>query len=426
MSHMAGAQSVLIPRPVEPVGPVLVEPAKPEEDGETNQVGIAKSGKLKEPVVKEDQPLRWGPVTLRPGLYYRFYYANGIQSAPGQAANTFINEIAPSIALDLGNYWKINYTPVKRLYSSDQFKDTLDQIVNLAGAAAYKDWSFGLNQYYASTDTPQVQTATQTEQQNFATTLTATYIFNGEMSMDLGVNQNFYFTQEFTDTREWNTLNWLNYQFWPRLNAAVGVGAGYANVDPGIDMTYEQLQARIRWRTTDKVSLEAHGGVEDRQFLSGSAANLINPVFGGTFEYQPYEYTRFALHADRVVAVSYFENQVTESFDILGDFNQRLLKRLFLSAGGGYHRVKYVTTTSDSIARTDDYYSINARLNCPILRRGNIALIYQYSQNGSTDTGFAFSSNQVGFELGFQVLVPSSILPDNSFPARQTSHFCYL
>ena len=94
-------------------------------------------------------------------------------------------------------------------------------------------------------------------------------------------------------------LDWLNYQFWPRLDVGIGAGVGYSDVDIGPDATYEQLEGRISWRATDKTSLLVHGGVEDRQFLSGGAGNLINPILGASVVYQPFGTTVLTLNVDR-------------------------------------------------------------------------------------------------------------------------------
>ena len=292
--------------------------------------------------------------------------------------------------------------PPGGFFSNKQFRDTLDQNVILTGGTTYEDWVLSLTQSYISSSTPLVETGTQTDQQSWLTALNASYRFNSKMTMDLTLDQNIVSADSFTSYREWSTLDWLNYQFWPRLDASLGVSFGFVNVDAGSDMTYEQIQARVRWRATDKISFQIHGGLEDRQFLQGSAGSLLNPVAGGLIQYQPFEVTKFSITMDRTVAVSYFQNQVTEGTEVMGDLNQRLLKRLYLDLSGGYHTVKYVGAGASGTGRRDDYYTFDARLSCPFLKRGTAAVFYQYSNDSSTTPGFTFSSNQVGFEVGYR------------------------
>ena len=92
----------------------------------------------------------------------------------------------------------------------------------------------------------------------------------------------------------------------------------------------------------EQTSLQVHGGVEDRQFLNTGAANLINPILGASAGYQPFESTMLTVNASRTVNTSYFANQRSESTVFSGKLSQRLLKKLYLSLGGGYNTVQYV------------------------------------------------------------------------------------
>lgn len=348
------------------------------------------------------QPFRYGFLTLRPHPAYSFTYANGILAAQGQPVNTVIQQISPGVRLDIGNYWILDYVPSWTVYSSRSFQDTFNQNVKLAGGTSYGSWVLGLSQSYTKTAIPQVETATQTHQEVFATSLNGTYTINSKMSLDLGVNQNFSFAEQFQSYREWSTMDWLNYHFWARFSTALGVGLGYDDLLQNPDMLFEQYQARIRWRVTDKISFQLHGGLEDRQFLSGGSSDILNPVFGGGIQYQPFQNTQISLNAYRVVAVSDLQGQVTENVGFDGSLKQRLLGRLFLDLSGGYNNVKYVSSGAGTPSnRMDDYYYLNTRLSTAFLKRGTVSIFYQLNEDASTQTGFSFTSHQVGFEISF-------------------------
>ena len=127
---------------------------------------------------------------------------------------------------------------------------------------------------------------------------------NSKMSLDLAANQDFVSADQFSSYNEWSTMNWLNYQFWPRLNAALGAGGGYDNESASPDMSFEQFQGRVNWRATDKLGFQLHGGVEVRQFLSGGQSPLVNPIFDGTIQYQPFEQTKISVTGSSVVGSS--------------------------------------------------------------------------------------------------------------------------
>jgi hypothetical protein len=348
-----------------------------------------------------DEPLgTWGPVGFRPHAFYRLLYGDGIANADSNHVSTAVQEVSPGILFSIGDHWSLDYTPTWRFYSSSDFQDTLDHNVRLTGGAAYENWNFGLSQGYSLSSAPLVETGTQTKTEDFSTGLNATYRFNSQMWLDMTLNQNIVNAENFADYKEWSTVNWLNHQFWPGLNAGLGLTLGYVDGEGDSDMSYERLELRSQWRVTDKFSVHAEGGFEVRQFLQPGGDTIINPIAGAGIQYEPFEQTRLSLTADRVVTTSYFEGQATETGNIRANLNQRFFGFLFLDLGGGWSKVRYVSSSA-SANRTDDYVTFNARLSTDFLHRGHVAVFYQYADNSSTESGVSFSSNQVGLELGF-------------------------
>jgi hypothetical protein len=352
--------------------------------------------------------LRYGPVNLRPRVDYNFSYGNGIQSAPGNQVDTIIQSLSPGLACDLGRHWVLDYTPTFRFYSSRQFRDSIDHSVSLAGTAKYEDWQFGLTQSFTDTSDPMTETATQTDQQIFGTALSANRMFSEKMSADFGLNQAIASASGLQSSRNWSTMNWLNYEFWPRLNAGVGAGVGYLSVDTGSDQVYEDLQARVNWRATDKISFKVSGGVDYRQFMAAGQSDQLNPIFDAAIQYQPFKNTQISLHGSNTIGASNYNttSQTTETSSVGLILNQRLLKKFNLNLGLSYTETK--DTAASGLAglpgsnRTDNYTSYSASLSRGFLRRGTWAITYQYNDNRSTEAGFASHGSQIGFQVGYR------------------------
>jgi hypothetical protein len=389
------AQSVLAAAPETSETPPALQPFATSDMDVFAPAGAAPAEELA-------QPFRYKFLTLRPHVDYQFLYGDGILVATNRPESTVIQNIAPGFRLDIGQHWTADYTPSWTLYSNNHFQNTFNQAAKLTGGTVYGNWVLGLSQTYVVSDMPQAETAAQTKQTTYATAVNGSYTINSKMSLDLGVNQDFVSADQFQSYREWSTMDWLNYHFWVRFDMALGVGLGYDDVDASPDMLFEQYQGRIKWRATDKISFQLHGGVEDRQFFGGNSGDILNPVFGGGIQYQPFEQTKISLNGDRVVAVSALQNQISESVGFDGDLNQRLLGRLYLDLSGGYQNIKYVNSGINAApTRTDDYYYFNTRLSTSFLKRGTVAVFYQLSSDSSSQSGFNFSSHQVGFEIGF-------------------------
>jgi hypothetical protein len=354
------------------------------------------------PAPAESQPFKWGALTLRPRLNYEFMYADGILANPNQPACTLIHTISPGALLEIGQHWTLDYSPAFTVYSSDQFSDAIGQSVRLTGGTVYNDWRLGLILSYLQTDSPSAVTASQTRQETYSAAFNGSYTINSKMSLDLALDQNYVSADQFSSYNEWSTLDWLNYQFWPRLNVAVGVGGGYDDTRTGPDMSFEQLQARLNWRATDRIGFQLHGGVDVRQFLSGTASDLVTPIFGATIQYRLFGQTQISLTGEHVVSASYLVNEITETSGVSAGLHQPFLKNYFLDLNGGYQAVKYISSVAGSGSiRHDDYCYMNLQISRSFLTRGNVAVLYELGRNVSSDSGYSFNSYQIGFQAGY-------------------------
>jgi hypothetical protein len=406
--QMAVAQSVLANQA--PTAPLTTEwqQSQPNEMEVFTPAGQAAGNAV-------PQIFRYGPLTLRPQLDYTFTYGNGIQSAPGYQQNTALNSIAPGILFDLGTHWSLNYTPTIQIYSGSQFHNTVDQAFSIAGNVSLDEWILGLSSAFAWTSDPLVQTASQTGQSTYQTALTASRAFNSHVSADFGLNHNITLVTGFQDSYEWSTLDWLNYQFWPRLTAGLGVGGGYDQINDtsqtvntnNLDQTFEELQARVSWRATDKFSIQANGGMQATQFKSAGSSPSLEPIYGLTLQYQPTKTTEISLNGSRSVgsAEYYVAAQQSVMSSVSLNLNQALFQKFTLGLSAGFGQTQYSVSSGGATAgaanRTDDDVTFNVRLSHPFLKRGTWSVFYQYVDNHSTEAGYSFQSNQTGVQISY-------------------------
>ena len=350
------------------------------------------------------EPFRWDQFVARPHADYQFIDAYGLLAAPGDHENTTIQEISPGILLNLGPHWALDYTALIGLYSNNHFGTEFDNSITLTGQTTYNDWVFGFVQSIVLSDSPLIETGGQTSQQNYTTTVTAHHENSQYISEDLEVAQNILeVAGGFENQRGWSTMDWLNYQPQSRFNIGIGPGLGYNNADFGPDSVYEQGQARMNWRATDKLSFQLSGGVEETEFLGGqSAGDVFSPIYGGIIQYQPFSETQISFSANRSISPSYFVGEYAEETSVGASFSQRFLGQIYFNAYGSYNNLQYIASATDVLAdRTDKFYSLSLRLSHSFLQRGNVAIFYQYSSDNSTFPGYSFSSHQYGVEVSY-------------------------
>jgi uncharacterized protein (PEP-CTERM system associated) len=226
---------------------------------------------------------------------------------------------------------------------------------------------------------------------------------NSKLMLELGINQSFISALAFTSSRDWSTMDWLNYQISDRLSVGGGLGGGYESVTPGPDMTFEQFQAKVDVRIATKLNVDVHGGGEVRQILISSAGNLVNPIYGASIQYHPFQYTTLSLSGNRTVNASFLQGQVSEATSISLALNQRLLGLVYLTLSGGFSNNRYIASTAGlALNRQDDTVSFAANLSYAFTARGNISIFYNFNDNSSSSGAFDYSSNQIGLQVGYR------------------------
>lgn len=406
--HRVSAAPVIVGPP-----PLDTTPPAAQEDVLNNPMTVfLPSGVLGFFNPGEEEPFQFGSVIFRPHVSYGASYASGILAGLGSSQDTIIQQLSPGLTIDLGRHWSVDYTLGMAFYSSKELKDTLSHAASLNGHFGYGNWRFDLAQGYSYSDSPLTETATQTSQQAYSTSLGANYAFSDKMSADMGVNQGISLVENFQDSYTWSTMEWLNYAFVPRLNVGLGTGAGYTTLrdvsGSGVnnpDSIYEQLQARLNWRATDKISFQISAGGEDLQFLAAGYSDSLNPIFSAAIQYQPFKFTQISLSASRTVGTSdyYIIAQSTENTTVSLGLSQRLFGNYNLSLGVNYTKSDFAValTGLGGTSRTDDIYTFNASFGRNFLKRGNWAITYQYLDDTSNVAGFSQRGNQVGFQIGY-------------------------
>jgi hypothetical protein len=347
--------------------------------------------------------LQWGPVTVRPFLNSRTTYGNELASRSGSRESSWVEEFSPGALFQIGTKWQLDYTPTLTFYSSKEFTDHVDHNVNFSGGTSYENWRFGLSQTYTRTADSLIETGRQTDEQTFGTGINASRYMGSRLLLELGFNQSFRDTQEFTSSRTWSTMNWLNYQFTHRMSAGIGIGGGFEDVTPGFDMAFEQVQAKVNVRIAQKLDLAINGGGEVRQILDSGGDPLVNPIYSASIQYHPFQYTTLSLSGGRTISASLLEGNISEDTSISLALNQRLLGMFYLTLSGGYSTVRFIASdNTQQLNRADETISFAANLSYRYSNHGSMSVFYNISDNLSSDGGFSYTSHQVGFDIGYR------------------------
>jgi hypothetical protein len=352
-----------------------------------------------------------GPFGVRPHFTYEVVRGTGILRLPGRPQKVTMQTISPGVTLEAGTRGTIDYTLSRVMYSSRQLEDATNHNLRLQANHTQQDWNLALNGAYGLNSTILVETGGQTEEESYSTRgmIARRLGSSTELEVNLGqsvrsadpVDSNT--TWNSTDWTLWSAATWQRYHVSKGLSAAAGFAVGYDEIDQRPDMSHYQPQVQVRWRPTAKLSLNAEAGVERRRVRATLGRTESNGRYSAGVTYSPVSTTTLTLGANRSVEPSYFVGQTSQSEGWNVGIQQRLLGRLFLSAGASQRRMDYESEVINRASPRDDRYeSYDVRLSAPVLQRGSVSVFYQRGRNRSSEALYAFTSDQVGGQLSYR------------------------
>jgi hypothetical protein len=315
--------------------------------------------------------------------------------------------VSPGLTI-VSKHLNFDYTPSLNYYSKGPYSDFLNHAATLGASFGYNDWIFQLAQSYVKSSYPLVETGTQTETETHNTSFDALWNWNEKLFFEFTLAQLFQQALGLQGYRQWSTLDWANYRVTRQLSVGLGVGGGYSDVDIGPGSVFEQVQARLNWHPSTRLSVDLNGGFEIREFLNTpGSGNLLNPIMGASIAYQVFDYTSLFLHANSAVGNSFFAGEITETSGVSGGISQRFLGRLNTSVSVGYTRSDYRSTfvifnRQFVNLRQDDYSFLSASVGTAFLKKGSITASYTRTQDESSLHGFSYNSDQFTLQLGYR------------------------
>ena len=355
------------------------------------------------PGSRESTPLQLGPVLFRPGINYRYTDVDGVLANRGNAQNLVIETISATFDFNYRELWSLSYNPSWNYYSNELFEDSDSHSVNFNTGFALQDWAMGFSQTYRTSVQALIETGSQTDQETFGTTLSASRQLNAAWYLDLSANQDLRSTSSFSDVRQWSGSGWLRHQASATVNSSIGLTWGYADIDPGLNTKYQQVMVRFGFNPTDKLSANLQGGIDVREVDAPGFEKEENPTYNASIQYQVFDYTTIALSLSRQISASYFSNFNNETEALTLSLNQRLLGRFNLTVSYGERSSDYLGLQDNFVVgRSDEYDSFSVNLSTQLVNRVSLSAFYRNNQNATNTTGFGFSSDQTGFSIGYR------------------------
>lgn len=374
-----------------------VSRSNPTYFGKPNTSGVAQA------ITGGVNPYAWGPISVRPGLGFRYIYGDGLLGQSGEQQDSSLQEISPNFDFEIGERFTANYSPTWRIYADEAFKDVVDHSAGFTGEGQLGTWTFGFDQDYGFRTQSLIEAGRQAEEESWSTSLNAFHPFTNSVYYNSSLIQDVRDVEDFTDSTQWAFTNRLHYAPSPHIDYAVSGTYGYTDIDPGLNMEFQQYTASIGFNPSEKTQIELEAGVDVREFDFSGAEEFSNPIFNATMSYSPRETTTLSASAERSYESSLFEDTVVEREGFRLNFRQRLLDKFDIDLGYNNTTSVFADELGSSVgARDDENESYDARLSAMVLYKIRMSAFYRHIRNVSNIDGFEFDSDQVGVEARYQ------------------------
>lgn len=360
-------------------------------------------------------------------LSIRGVYDDNINLTPVNPVSDFYISIEPGVTLGFGdtegrteNYIRLDYLPAFFLFTDHSENNSLNHVFRLDGQYRVNRLTLTLTQMVQIMDGVDVQgtnsegglnqqvnldVAGRTEFDIYTTHFNAAYYIAGKTFLSAGGDLSVTEYPSLISSHVISGNFFVNYDYSPKLVVGLGGVVGYEEVDePSPDQNFEQINVRLSYQATGKLTFTATGGVEFRHFEGDMTDTHVSPVVDIGLQYAPFDGTRISLTATNRVqnsAVLTAQNYVVSNITL--GIQQRLFQRLFIGFNGGYENSDYFSTVgATGPSRNDDYFFVEPSVALSVTRYWTVGAYYLHRENSSSFANFSFHDNQVGIRSTFE------------------------
>jgi hypothetical protein len=387
----------------------LTETAGPVADPNLNDMpALGEEGvPLVETAPGEEAPENWW--RIRPIVGVGVVFDDNIFISNTNRKSDVIFNISGGLALEFGDYRNLQedyllleYIGTGYFFSEYTEQNSFNQSASLLGQYRFNQLAVQVESTYQYLTGAERQVGDFTTRNLFYNALRFLYEYSEKTSFDLEFSQNSNIYDGFYNSSYYfQAQAGADYRIFPKVRLGLEGIVGFVTADNNPDMTYQTINARLKYDLSGKVALKATGGLQLTQYASGGQDTRATPVFSVGGEYLPFPNTSISLVAYRNQQVSpSINNQDFIATGVELAIAQTIAQRFQIGIAAGYENDDYVANTSSTTAdRNDNYVFFRPNINYTFLKYLTASVFYTYRSNDSTILAETWYDNQVGFEL---------------------------
>ena len=378
------------------------------------RTGVTEETVLDEPLVTETEPemarevqeaKKWA-FQLRSRVAIA-YDDNIFISNTDRVADTILTVIG-GISLIYGdwrsrteNFLVADYEPAGVFYFENPNENSFNQVASLAGQYRIQRLTTRLRSQYVYLTGAERDIGDLATRSLINNSLQFTYDLSDKTALTAEGFTDIAIYESFFNSYDYGAKIGADYQILQKVRIGPQFVLGFLDVEDSPFQVYEQIRARATYGATGKLDFEGSAGVEFRQFDS---ENRTHFVFSLAANYRPFPGTAATLRGYRRVFGS--ASLRGEDFIATGvelAISQRFFQRIYLTVAAGYENDEYIEIAEDvNTGRVDNYVYARPAIAFAFTKWVSISAFYEFRNNFSNESEFAFYNNRFGGAIAFQ------------------------
>ncbi len=300
-----------------------------------------------------------------------------------------------------GNYFDFLYYPALHLYALHPHENGVDQDVDALYAHHFSRLTLSLEQIYTSIQTTNASVGGLVTADDYTTHAIAKFDYSDKLEFDASFRQEIvnYDVPGYTNSRNWGGEFYGLYHLDDKLSFGLGPRFGYLLLKDAPDEHYQQFVARVIYVPNAKLTAQAVGGVEDREYQAAGRSDTVSPIFEFMANYLPDPSTNITLNAAHHFQASYSfagENYLVTNVNLQA--TQRFFRHYYVGLTAGYENddYQYAAGATAGPDREDNFYYFQPTLSWKPNAAMFVTVFDKYEEDDSNIAIFAYDANQLG------------------------------
>jgi hypothetical protein len=334
-------------------------------------------------------------------------YDDNIFQSSGNEQSSLVVEVEPTVGWAAGSregtWVRLAYSPTGVIYLSESDESRVDHRVEVEGAIELRAVTLAYSAQWARLGSPSADVGGQSDRNDYGGRVAAIYEPKGKLSYVVSAERSAidFVESGFFDFFESSAGVSTRYRYSSKTEVGLAYRYGRVEIDEAGEQTFHQIGAQAEWRPRQKFALSLEGGLEYRNYESGSGTE---PYLAARVDWTPRTKTAFFGEIYRRQEASGAVEG--ENFNLTGfrvGVNQVLRDGWSARLEMGRETSDYFATTGAVASGRDDaILFVRPSISYAFGDHSVLAFLYQYSENDSTDPDFGYENHQFGVSLTHQ------------------------